>query len=223
MQSTQSSNFEFSNKTGSHLLFWAWYSQIQHSTTATHFDNIGSTKTSLGHVQEKKLYLCPILITPGPLNPCHSYHTPAFPTLWSPSDSIYHSKAMESSSLLTTHLAPPNLSKSSPRVLHHHLPSRLSQSTNHRRTGRSALRAAASASPDPVAAPSSPFEGSSASGTPAQGLYSAEVYDLTVENVDRVLDDVRPYLISDGGNVDVVSVEDGVISLKLQGLFERIT
>ena len=37
------------------------------------------------------------------------------------------------------------------------------------------------------------------------------------ENVDRVLDDVRPYLIADGGNVTVVSVEDGVISLKLEG------
>lgn len=35
--------------------------------------------------------------------------------------------------------------------------------------------------------------------------------------MDLVLEDVRPYLISDGGNVDVVSVEDGVISLKLQG------
>ncbi|CAL5367642.1 unnamed protein product [Camellia sinensis] len=37
------------------------------------------------------------------------------------------------------------------------------------------------------------------------------------KNVDMVLEDVRPYLISDGGNVDVVSVADGVISLKLQG------
>ncbi|XP_058083355.1 nifU-like protein 1, chloroplastic [Magnolia sinica] len=49
------------------------------------------------------------------------------------------------------------------------------------------------------------------------GLYSSQTFDLTVENVDRVLEDVRPYLISDGGNVDVVSVEDGIISLKLQG------
>jgi len=39
---------------------------------------------------------------------------------------------------------------------------------------------------------------------------------MTGENVDRVLDDVRPYLIADGGNVTVVSVEDGVISLKLE-------
>ncbi|KAJ1412544.1 NIF system FeS cluster assembly, NifU, C-terminal [Sesbania bispinosa] len=52
------------------------------------------------------------------------------------------------------------------------------------------------------------------------GLYSAQKFDLTVSNVDLVLDDVRPYLISDGGNVDVVSVEDGVISLRLQGACE---
>ncbi|CAN6572599.1 unnamed protein product [Malus baccata var. baccata] len=49
------------------------------------------------------------------------------------------------------------------------------------------------------------------------GLYSAKQYELTVPNVDLVLEDVRPYLIADGGNVDVVSVEDGVVSLKLQG------
>lgn len=35
--------------------------------------------------------------------------------------------------------------------------------------------------------------------------------------MNLVLEDVRPYLIADGGNVDVVSVEDGIISLKLQG------
>jgi NFU1 iron-sulfur cluster scaffold homolog, mitochondrial len=42
---------------------------------------------------------------------------------------------------------------------------------------------------------------------PGGGLYSATTYELTAENVDRVLDDVRPYLIADGG----------VISLKLEG------
>lgn len=52
---------------------------------------------------------------------------------------------------------------------------------------------------------------------PGPGLYSAEQFELTPENVDKVLDAVRPYLIADGGNVDVVSVENGVVSLKLQG------
>nr|GLL42525.1 nifU-like protein 1, chloroplastic [Ipomoea trifida] len=54
-----------------------------------------------------------------------------------------------------------------------------------------------------------------AAGSP--GLYSSEQFDLTPENVDKVLEDVRPYLIADGGNVDVVSVENGVVSLQLQG------
>ncbi|CAM6100063.1 unnamed protein product [Calypogeia fissa] len=48
-------------------------------------------------------------------------------------------------------------------------------------------------------------------------LYSADVYELNVENVDLVLNEVRPYLISDGGNVEVASVDDGVVSLRLQG------
>ncbi|KAK6118129.1 hypothetical protein DH2020_048113 [Rehmannia glutinosa] len=51
----------------------------------------------------------------------------------------------------------------------------------------------------------------------ASGLYSADQFELTSENVDKVLDNVRPYLIADGGNVDVVSVENGIVSLKLQG------
>jgi hypothetical protein len=49
------------------------------------------------------------------------------------------------------------------------------------------------------------------------GLYSAATYELTADNVDRVLDDVRPYLISDSGDIAVVSVEDGVVSLRLEG------
>ncbi|KAJ6343779.1 hypothetical protein OIU76_005514 [Salix suchowensis] len=40
---------------------------------------------------------------------------------------------------------------------------------------------------------------------------------IPLAGIDLVLEEVRPYLISDGGNVDVVSVEDGVITLKLQG------
>ncbi|CAL0308507.1 unnamed protein product [Lupinus luteus] len=60
----------------------------------------------------------------------------------------------------------------------------------------------------------------SSSSSSNNNLYSAQKFDLTAANVDLVLEDVRPYLISDGGNVDVVSVEDGVISLKLEGACE---
>ncbi|KAK3280899.1 hypothetical protein CYMTET_11301 [Cymbomonas tetramitiformis] len=41
--------------------------------------------------------------------------------------------------------------------------------------------------------------------------------EMTVESVDRALDEVRPYLISDGGNVEVVSVKDGAVALRLAG------
>ena len=45
------------------------------------------------------------------------------------------------------------------------------------------------------------------------------ILGLTKENVDKVLDEVRPYLIADGGNVSVVSIDEKSrsISLLLQG------
>ncbi|BBN12453.1 NFU1 iron-sulfur cluster scaffold homolog, mitochondrial [Marchantia polymorpha subsp. ruderalis] len=64
----------------------------------------------------------------------------------------------------------------------------------------------------PAAQIVSPFSTSSKGS-----LYSADSYELTVENVDIVLNEVRPYLIADGGNVEVVSLTDGVVSLRLQG------
>lgn len=60
-------------------------------------------------------------------------------------------------------------------------------------------------------------DSSATSGSSSPGLYSSQKFELNPRNVDLVLEDVRPYLISDGGNVDVVSVENGIISLKLQG------
>ncbi len=44
----------------------------------------------------------------------------------------------------------------------------------------------------------------------------AETPDLTVESVNAALDEVRPYLIADGGNVEVASISDGVVYLRLQ-------
>ncbi|KAL1833008.1 hypothetical protein DCAR_0103053 [Daucus carota subsp. sativus] len=61
-----------------------------------------------------------------------------------------------------------------------------------------------------------PIKSAAGNGSSA-GLYSAQELELNPQNVDTVLEEVRPYLIADGGNVDVVSVEDGVVSLKLQG------
>lgn len=48
---------------------------------------------------------------------------------------------------------------------------------------------------------------------------SANLTDVEMDmtSVDKALDEVRPYLISDGGNVEVVNVEDGNVFLRLQG------
>ena len=37
------------------------------------------------------------------------------------------------------------------------------------------------------------------------------------EKVEKVLDKVRPSLVADGGNVELVDVEDGVVKVRLQG------
>ena len=39
---------------------------------------------------------------------------------------------------------------------------------------------------------------------------------MTPKTVNAVLDEVRPYLIADGGNVEVAGVEDGMVFLRLQ-------
>ncbi|HEY9705722.1 MAG TPA: NifU family protein [Allocoleopsis sp.] len=41
--------------------------------------------------------------------------------------------------------------------------------------------------------------------------------ELTEENVETVLDEMRPYLISDGGNVELVEIEGPIVKLRLQG------
>lgn len=38
-----------------------------------------------------------------------------------------------------------------------------------------------------------------------------------MENVEAVLDEIRPYLISDGGNVELSEIDGPVVYLKLQG------
>ncbi|KAK2427717.1 nifU protein 4, mitochondrial [Trifolium repens] len=40
---------------------------------------------------------------------------------------------------------------------------------------------------------------------------------LTAQNVETVLDEIRPYLISDGGNVALHEIDGNVVRLKLQG------
>lgn len=50
----------------------------------------------------------------------------------------------------------------------------------------------------------------------APRLLPQQQVGMTVEAVDHALDDVRPYLIADGGNVEVVAVENGRVFLQLQ-------
>jgi len=40
---------------------------------------------------------------------------------------------------------------------------------------------------------------------------------LTNENVETVLDELRPYLMADGGNVELVEIDGPIVNLRLQG------
>ncbi|MBE9181764.1 NifU family protein [Oculatella sp. LEGE 06141] len=41
--------------------------------------------------------------------------------------------------------------------------------------------------------------------------------ELTPDNVETVLDELRPYLMSDGGNVELVEIDGPIVKLRLQG------
>jgi Fe-S cluster biogenesis protein NfuA len=41
--------------------------------------------------------------------------------------------------------------------------------------------------------------------------------ELTLENVETVLNEMRPYLMSDGGNVELVELDGPIVKLRLQG------
>lgn len=45
----------------------------------------------------------------------------------------------------------------------------------------------------------------------------SETMALTQENVETVLDEMRPYLMADGGNVELVELDGPVVKLRLQG------
>jgi len=44
-----------------------------------------------------------------------------------------------------------------------------------------------------------------------------ETMELTEENVEKVLDEVRPYLMADGGNAEFVEIDGLVVRLRLVG------
>lgn len=45
----------------------------------------------------------------------------------------------------------------------------------------------------------------------------SQTLELTPENVETVLDEMRPYLMADGGNVELVEIDGPVVKLRLQG------
>ncbi len=46
---------------------------------------------------------------------------------------------------------------------------------------------------------------------------STDTMALTVENVEKVLDELRPLLMADGGNVEVVELDGPIVKVRLQG------
>ncbi|KAG2450669.1 hypothetical protein HYH02_004509 [Chlamydomonas schloesseri] len=60
-------------------------------------------------------------------------------------------------------------------------------------------------------------EGDLARERAAAGRSGRSGQELSVEAVTAALDEIRPYLEADGGDVEVVEVENGVVYLRLQG------
>ena len=52
--------------------------------------------------------------------------------------------------------------------------------------------------------------------TEASELAEDELLELTEANVELVLDEMRPYLIQDGGNVAIAEIDGPVVRLELQ-------
>ena len=46
---------------------------------------------------------------------------------------------------------------------------------------------------------------------------STETMALTNENVEKVLDELRPFLMADGGNLEVVEIDGPIVKVRLQG------
>jgi Fe-S cluster biogenesis protein NfuA len=53
--------------------------------------------------------------------------------------------------------------------------------------------------------------------SPATAAIAADPRALTLENVERTLDELRPYLMADGGNVEVVEIDGPIVKVRLQG------
>lgn len=39
----------------------------------------------------------------------------------------------------------------------------------------------------------------------------------TLNNIEKALDEIRPFLMSDGGNIKLLSLEENIVKVQLQG------
>lgn len=39
----------------------------------------------------------------------------------------------------------------------------------------------------------------------------------TVEKINKLIDELRPYLVNDGGNIEFIKFEDGIVYIKMLG------
>ena len=68
---------------------------------------------------------------------------------------------------------------------------------------------------DPIISPfDTTGDGESSSAVATETLEGP--LELTWENVEKVLDEMRPYLIQDGGNVAITEIDGPVVRLELQ-------
>ena len=65
----------------------------------------------------------------------------------------------------------------------------------------------------PVAADNAAADNSGADNAAAE----LDPRALTLANVERALDELRPYLMADGGNVEVVEIDGPIVKVRLQG------
>ncbi|XP_004230462.1 nifU-like protein 2, chloroplastic [Solanum lycopersicum] len=133
----------------------------------------------------------------NPPTPSSSYVSRSFQTLDSPSSS---SSCSPSSSTATLFLPP------LPLEISGFFGTRVSSWTRPNSSPRSLRRASQFRVVKAVATPNSAVEPNSSLELP-----------LTSENIESVLDEIRPYLISDGGNVALHEIDGNVVKLKLQG------
>jgi len=44
----------------------------------------------------------------------------------------------------------------------------------------------------------------------------------TLENVEKALEEIRPFLMSDGGNIKLLSIEEAIVKVQLKELVQVV-